>query len=284
MRINSSNALFLVFVVLLVVAQTSQSVNAQKDDAPTGIFESRQQYSEFMGGLKSLRDPEINAMLPALNDIMLARPIGQTARMYSIGGNPAMTLLTNEKIREDLEIVDSQLEEIEQVNRELQKRMAREVRELDFENPKELVERLRGLTDNAKTEIEGVFLPHQIDRLKQLGLRQEMNRKGVLGALLSDPLASELEITAEQKKKLQESAKEIAEELARDLEAVRAKARNKLIKNLSGQQQQKLESLVGDEYDFAGKSSNGIMSGTAKFKSPKKVKPSKLKPKPKKLD
>ena len=79
-----------------------------------------------MGGLKSMRDPEINSMLPALNDMMLGRPIGKTAQQYDLGGSPVMTLLADKRIRKELEVVDDQVDEIKHLNRQLQERLSKE--------------------------------------------------------------------------------------------------------------------------------------------------------------
>lgn len=261
------------FTIALLVFASANIANAQKGDGgPVGIFDSREEYSQFMGGLKSLRDPEINAMLPAINDMALGRPIGQTAQQYNIGGDsPVMSMLANDEIRKDLEIVDTQMDSLSQVNEEFQKRVASEMRSVDLSNASEVLSRMRGLTEAAKTEMEGVFLPHQLERLRQLGVQRQMSRKGVLGALLTDPIASILEISDKQKKELRDSAEEIEQELAKEMEALRAKARKKLFSKLNPEQQKELNEMIGDDFQF-GKSSTGIVAGSAPQRSKGKQK------------
>lgn len=246
-------------------------------NGPSGIFESRKEYEQFMGGLKSLRDPEVDAMLPALNDMMLGRPIGKTAQQYNIGGNPVMTLLADKSIRKELEVVDDQVEEIKRLNRQLQERLSKEVRSMDLTDSAQVISTIRDITESAQADMEDVFLPHQLDRLKQLGVRHQMNRQSVLGALLTDPLASELGLTEEQKDELRQTAKKIESELARELEELKIKARQQLFSCLTREQQQKLDDLIGDEYRFSvdafgiAKRPDGrnIGGGKGKSKKPK---------------
>ena len=152
---------------------------------------------------------------------------------------------------------------------------------MDLTDPAQVLRKIRGITESAQAEMEEVFLPHQLDRLKQLGVRNQMNRQGVLGALMNDPLAAELELTDEQKGKLQKSAKEIESELTREIEELKVKARKKLFSSLTREQQQKLDDLIGDEYQFpsgaTGISSRSKGKGDAREKL-KKQKPEKKKP------
>ena len=260
---------FSLAIVIMVIASGSLAQAQKGDEGPVGIFDSGQQYDQFMTGLKSLEDPEINAMLPAINDMALGRPIGETARQYNLGGgeDPIMSMLAEDNIRKELEVVDTQMEALAKVNEDFQKRVASEMRAVDLSDASEVLKRMRGLTNAAKTDLEGVFLPHQLERLRQIGAQKQMNRRGVLGALLTDPLASHLEISEEQKEELRSAAKEIEKDLIQEMEALRAKARKKLFSKLNTRQQKELNELAGDSFDF-GKTSAGILSGSAaqKFK------------------
>lgn len=262
------------FAIVMMVFASAGLAQAQKgEEGPVGIFDSGDDYDQFMTGLKSLDDPEINAMLPAINDMALGRPIGETARQYNLGGgdDPIMSMLADDNIREELVIVEDQMEALSKVNEDFQKRVASEMRAVDLSDASEVLKRMRGLTNAAKTDLEGVFLPHQLERLRQIGVQKQMNRRGVLGALLTDPLASHLEISAEQKKELRGAAKEIEKELAKEIEALREKARKKLFAKLNPEQQKELSGLVGDSFQF-GKTSAGIISGSGaqKFKGKSK--------------
>jgi hypothetical protein len=232
------------FIIVLTLAFHStifEFAAAQKespDDPSIGIFQNREEYNAFFGGLKSLNDPEINAMIPALHDMTLGRPIGQTAREHGIGSNDGiMTLLTDENVRKELEIVDDQYQKLEQLNNELQKRVASQLIAVDLKNPSDVVAAIRGISTAAEDEFKRVFLPHQLDRLRQLSTQQQTRRRGIVEVLTTEPLVTELEISESQRIELKQSAKEIEAELARDIATLRAKARKKLISKLKTDQQ-----------------------------------------------
>ncbi len=103
---------FLPFLAMSVCFPPIMSFGQEKD--AVGIFQSRNEYNQFFGGLKSLRDPEINALLPMINDIVLGRPIGSTPSKG--GGNGMMGVLGDPKVRDELEIVDFQYEELKELN------------------------------------------------------------------------------------------------------------------------------------------------------------------------
>ena len=79
-----------------------------------------------------------------------------------------------------------------------------------------------------------------------------------------EPLARKLGINDAQKKDLRESEQKIEEELANQIAELRNKARKKLLSKLSKAQQDKLEKILGDDFEFR-KPSGG--------KKPRRVKP-----------
>ena len=64
------------------------------------------------------------------------------------------------------------------------------------------------------------------------------------------PLASELGISDEQKEELREFAKEIDEELAREIAKLHSQAMHKLFSRLKNDQQVKLSKVMGDEFHY----------------------------------
>ena len=100
----------------------------KEDDGPVGIFDSRDEYSQFMGSAKRTAwgeggSPELQAMIPLLNDIALNRPVGSTSQQFS-GGASLMGLIGNPRVREDLEIVDEQYEQFRERAAEAQREAA----------------------------------------------------------------------------------------------------------------------------------------------------------------
>ncbi len=216
-----------------------------------GSFKPKEEYHAFMGGLKSLDDPEIHAMLPAINDIVLGNPVGQTARKYRLGASGIVDLLADKAIRSELEVVDYQYDQLKKVNDSIQKRVAEQLRSIDLKSPEDLASSVREITRSVREEFEGVLLPHQLGRLRQLAVQNQMRRRSVVDVLTTDPLATKLEITDEQKKDLKAAEKEIEQELARDIADLRRKAREKLLSKLNRSQREKLDEILGDDFQFS---------------------------------
>ncbi len=242
---------------LILASIPSLCAHGQKDSVEGksyGIFQTREEYHAFMGGLKALKDPQINAMLPALNDIVLGNPVGHTARKHSLGANGIVDLLADKAVRSELEMVDYQYDEIKKLNDAIQNRISEQLRSIDLKNPKDLASSVRKITRSVEEAFEGVLLPHQLGRLRQLSMQNQMRRRSIVDVLTTDPLATKLKITDEQKKDLKRAEKEIEDELAREIAELRKKARKKLLSNLSRTQRNKLEEIVGDDFQFSNSS------------------------------
>ena len=231
-----------VLIYCLPITSFGQEKNA------VGIFQSRDEYNQFFGGLKSLGDPEINAMLPMINDFVLGRPIGSTPTGKS--GGSAMDLLGDPKVRGELDMADFQYENLKSLNSDIRKRMADQFRSLDFSNPKGIGEQVRQIRDRAEKELKDVLLPHQMTRLRQLGAQSQLRRRSLADILTSEPLRSELEISDSQETELKESEKEIEKELAEEIAKLRAEARNKLLSKLKRSQRKQVEEIFGEIFEF----------------------------------
>jgi hypothetical protein len=236
------------FLAMLACCGSTTSVGQEKDS--TGVFPSRDEYNRFFGGLKALGDPEINAMLPMINDIVLGRPVGSTP-IGKGGGSGVMDLLGDPKVRGELEMADFQYDKLKSLSSDIQKRMGDQVRSIDFSNPKEIAEQVRNIREQAEKGLQDVFLPHQMSRLRQLSTQSQLRRRSLAEILTSEPLRSELEISNSQEVELKESEEEIEMELAEEIAKLRAKARGKLLSNLKRSQREKVEELFGDAFEFS---------------------------------
>ncbi len=249
---------FSVLVILVCCNSPLASWGQEKDDL--GIFQSRDEYHQFFGGLKSLRDPEINAMLPMIHDFALGRPVGTTPA--GKGSNGMMDLLGDPKVRKELEMVDFQYENLKKSNSEIRSRMAKQLKSIDFSNPGSIADQVRRIRDQAEKNLQEVLLPHQLTRLKQLGAQSQLKRRGLVDLLTSDPLKSELEITDRQGGELRQAEKEIQEELAREIARLRERAKEKILSKLRPNQREKVEDLLGESFEFS-------QQGKKKFKKGK---------------
>lgn len=246
---------FIRSIVLVLMCTSVVLGQKDEDDGPVGIFNSRSEYYQFMGSAKGLAygdqgTPELRAMIPMLNDLALNQPIGSTAGQYNAGGT-TMGLLADSAVRADIEMVDDQYDRLKEVSREIQSRSAERLRSMDFTDRDQVIEQVRSLQERAKSDLDAVLLPHQVTRLRQIQMQQQLRRKSLVQVLTSDPIKGDLEITESQSKELQIAADEINKELAKQIEALRVKARNKLLSTLEPEQEKEAKELFGDPFDFA---------------------------------
>ncbi len=247
-------ATFLICFVLQGAVCFAQKENG---DVPVGIFTSRGEYNTFMGGVKQAAygeggSPELQAMVPMLNDIALNKPVGWTATEYGVEGS-TLGLLADSDIRSDLEMLDDQYQQLMELNAEIQKRAAEQVRGLDFSDRENLVSQIRSIRQRAANDLNGVLLPHQIERLKQIRMQSRLRRRSLVDVLTSDPVKTKLEITDDQSTDLKTKEKEIEEELQREIAKLREKAREKLLSSLRPTQKEAVEKMLGDSYEFKSK-------------------------------
>ena len=253
-RINVSVAFACSLVCALLFCDQA---TAQKEEGPVGIFNSQSEYHEFMGGVKQAAygeggSPELQAMVPLLNDIALNKPVGWTAAEYGTDGS-TLGMLADSDVRSELEMQDDQYEELQDLNAQIQKRAAEQIRGLDFSDSENLVSQIKSIRDSAIDDLNGVLLPHQVERLKQLRMQSLLRRKSVVEILTSDPVKTNLEITDDQSDDLKKKEKEIEEELQREIAKLREKAREKLLGSLRPTQKEAVEKMFGDTYKFKEK-------------------------------
>lgn len=240
-------------IAVFLILGCSQAV-AQKEEGPVGIFNSQDEYYEFMGGVKRVAygeggSPELQAMVPMLNDIALNRPVGWTASEYG-AERGTMDLLADSDIRSELEMLDDQYKELQELNSEIQKRAAEQIRELDFSNRDTLISQINSIRKSAIDDLNKVLLPHQVERLQQLRMQTQLQRRSLIDILTSDPVKSKLEISDQQSTNLKEKEKEVEEELQREIAKLREKAREKLLSSLNVKQKEAVEKMLGESYKF----------------------------------
>lgn len=243
----------LIWAALTLTLFTQPELFAQKpvDDGPVGMFSSRQDYYDFMGEVKTSArtDPELGAMIPLINDIALQQPFGSTARQYRTAGSQ-LGLLSDSRIREDIEMVDDQYQELQAHHDQVQKRLAEQLRGLDFTDSENVVGQIRRIRDEAETELNAVLLPHQVARLRQIRMQSQLRRRSFVDLLTSDPLKSELAITENQQEALETTEQEIEAEMQREIARLREQVRDRLLAKLNATQRSQIEEMFGDAFEF----------------------------------
>ena len=243
-------------------------VTAQKEDTSGGsfgIFNSQGEYRQFMGSLKRAAygpegSKELQAMVPMLNDIALNKPIGSTAGKFKAGSS-TFGMLSNEKVRDEIEMIDQQYQELQQANARIQKRVAEEIRGLDFSRPTTMTTRIRGIRNRAQKELEELLLPHQVERLRQLHNRSRLRSQGLVDLLTEAPIREELEISSDQEEELRKEEAKLEAELQEKIRQLRKEAREQLLGKLKPGQEKKAKQLLGEEFDFGKQETKGSGSG-----------------------
>lgn len=253
----------IVAFVFLAFIPTDTSL-AQKGggegEGPVGIFNSGQEYDEFMGHAKRAAygpngNPELRAMIPMLNDIALNRPIGWTHQKYG-GQSGSLDLLSNEKVRAELDLVDEQFEDLQAMNEAVQKRVGEQIRGLDFSDRKNLMSQIQKIREDANRDLNSVLLPHQLDRLKQLRSQTLLRNRSFVETITSEPFKTDLEISDDQSDELKQAEKDIERELQRKIAKLREEAQEEIISKLKRKQREKVEEIFGERFEFEIKPSN----------------------------
>lgn len=264
--------LVLCVLPMIVVGSFAQD----KEGGPVGIFQSDAEYSQFMGNAKRAAygangNPELQAMIPMLNDIVLNKPMGWTANEYGVEAS-TLGLLADPNVRAELEMVDDQYEELKDVSQDIQRRAASKIRELDFKDSENLIAQIRKIRSQASDELNAVLLPHQLDRLRQIRMQSQLRRRSLVEVLTSDPVKSDLEITDQQSDELREAEKEIQADLAREIAKLQEKARDRLLSRLDVSQKAKAKEMIGDAFEFSQRETQKARSKTRRPKKERTAK------------
>jgi hypothetical protein len=176
------------------------------------------------------------------------------------GGGGLMGLAMREEVQQELQLVDEQKEKVRTIVEDMGEKARAEMRDM-FSNMRDLSDEERrerfaevrskfeALNADVEKELGKVLLPHQLDRLKQINLQTQMRQRGAT-ALTSGELAKTLNLTDEQREKLEQRAAEVQQELQEKYRELQADARKKVLEVLTEDQRAQLEKLMGDQFDM----------------------------------
>lgn len=253
--IKTTNYLKLTILLISIMAVPAFAQKGS-DDGPVGIFQDGREYDTFMRSVKQAAygeggSRELQAMIPMLNDMVLGQEFGTTSGKYGSANTSEFDLLANPKVRENIDMVDEQYDELQKLNSEIQKRAAERIRQLDFSDREGLIERLKEIQNDANKELETLFIPEQLERLQQLRNQSLLRRRSLVDLLTSNPLRDQLEISDRQADDLREAEEEVEREIQEEIAKLREKARKRILDNLSREQQDQVDEIFGDAFEFA---------------------------------
>jgi len=172
------------------------------------------------------------------------------------GGGGLLGLVMRDEVQQEIQLVDEQRDKVMKVaeeSREEMRGMFEEMRDLSDEERRERFGEIRTkmeeMNANVETQLKKALLPHQLQRLKQIDLQVRMQQRGE-GGLSSRTVAEALELSDEQREKLEKKAEEVRQELQEKIRQAQAEAREKMLEVLTPEQKAKLEELMGDAFQL----------------------------------
>jgi Spy/CpxP family protein refolding chaperone len=182
-------------------------------------------------------------------------------------GGGVTGLLMSDQIREEIEITDDQLADLEAMGEEMRDQMRSMFEGMRDLSPDERRERFATMRDDmqdiqsqAEDRMNEILLPHQVARLREINLQQQVRRGGLEGALQGE-LAEELGITDEQREQMVAKAQELQQEMQQKIEQLRKDAQDELMSLLTPDQRSKLDSLMGTDFEMEDRGFGGRFGG-----------------------
>ena len=172
-----------------------------------------------------------------------------------------LSLLGNEKIQEELELVDDQIEEIKELGDEMRDSMremysSRRGEMQDATNQErreiwaELQEEMKTQYAELKPKVESVLLPAQVERLAEIKMQATVRRSGGLTSERgSQALKEQLDISDDQLEAMKEKAAEVRKSLEQKVAKLRKEAESEVLSVLDPEQRTKYEEMMGEAFD-----------------------------------
>lgn len=175
-------------------------------------------------------------------------------------GGGLLGLAMRDDVQQELQLVDEQKDKVRGIADDMRNKVRDELRGI-FEQMRDLNDeerrakfgeirnKVEAINADMEKKLDGVLLPHQLERLKQIDLQSKIRQRGA-DALTSGDLAKALNLTDEQREKLEKRAAELQEELQAKIRDLQADARKKMLDVLTPEQQAQLQKMMGDQFDL----------------------------------
>lgn len=194
------------------------------------------------------------AGLAVMSSDVSAQPGGRRGGFGGPGGGGGLELLFRDDIREEIELVDEQMDEIREAGEEMRQSMRsvfQDAQDLPEDERRDFFrEKMQEGQEQMQVKLKEILLDHQFKRLEQLALQTRLQRGGAANALESDELRDKLNITEDQMAEMQLLAEEAQEELQKKIQEATLEARNKVLSVLTPEQRATFDEMVGEEYQF----------------------------------
>ncbi|MGQ9503436.1 MAG: hypothetical protein ACUVQG_01370 [Thermogutta sp.] len=170
-------------------------------------------------------------------------------------------LLRNEKVQKEIELTDDQKAELQKIEEQSRERMRQVFQggQQDREAARQRFEQARAETQKA---IEGVLLPNQVKRLKEIRLQVA----GISAAIMDADVRKELGVSEEQVQKIREATQKVMEELRSQrqegerpspeqmqqrMQQFRQKVTEAVMAQLTEEQKKKWNEMIGEKFELS---------------------------------
>ncbi len=168
-------------------------------------------------------------------------------------------LLRSEAVQRELEMTEDQIKSIE--GREDNRGGNRDARNAELEGlsdeaREEKLREMRAARERERmAELEEILLPQQVQRLKQIVAQAAA--QGGARSMINGTLTSKLNITDEQKERIEKKAEELQKELDEKIAKLREQMRNELLAELTPKQRDQYKQIMGDTFAFERQQDRG---------------------------
>lgn len=170
------------------------------------------------------------------------------------GGGGILGLALRDDVQQELQLVDEQRDKLRDLMEDARDRMREEIgplfadmRDMSDEERREAFDEIRKKAESLNAEMEKdlgkVMLPHQMERLKQIDLQNKVRGNG------AGDIAKALNLTDEQREKLEQRIAEVQEEMRTKIRELQAEAREKMLDVLTAEQRETLKKMMGDTFE-----------------------------------
>jgi Spy/CpxP family protein refolding chaperone len=199
------------------------------------------------------------------------------------GGGSMLGLAMRDEVQQELQLVDEQKDKVRGIADSMGTKIRaqfdqsrdtfRQLGDLSDEERQakfaEIRSKFEALNTDGERQLDKVLLPHQLDRLKQIDLQNKIQQRGA-SAITGGDVAKALNLTDEQRDKLEKRAAEVQQELQAKIRDLQADARKKMLDVLTSDQRAQLDKMMGQQFSlpeqnigdrFRGRSGRGGPSG-----------------------
>ncbi len=161
-------------------------------------------------------------------------------------------LMHNTDVQKDLELDQDQIKELKKIQQDFNQQVNEEMKSArsgggKFDT-KKWSQTYQRLSEERKSAMGAVLLPHQSKRLEQIRTQMQIKSRGDLRTLVGQSVAEELGIDEDQKNQLKKRSAEINAELQEEIAKLKEQAREKLLRELRPDQRKKFKEMVGEKF------------------------------------